>query len=649
MKKLTGGTTMSKKILIVGAGYAGIEAALHLNKKGKKDDLSISLIDKNHYHTLLTELHEVAGNRQDAEAIRIPLKKIFRDTRVNLIQDEIKTFDFDNKTLVGERDSYTYDYCIVAIGSSPAFYGIPGLKEHALTLWSFDDAVKVRDHIEASFIKASSETDPVERARLLTFVVGGAGFTGVEMIGELAHWVKSLCRDYDIDRGEVRLVLLDLLDRVLPALHEKSSKKAHQYMTKKLGIEVMLKTNITEMKEDRVLTSQGEIETRTVIWCAGVCCNDQCEELEVERAGRGKRIQVNEFAQTDKEGVYAVGDCSALADESGVPYAAMVENAIQAAEGASDNILKEIRGQELEPVKVTFHGTMVCIGNYFAVSDIMGKRLPSWLSLVMKFVVNAHYLFEIMGFRGPAHYLKEEVVNRKQEKRFLARHYSPTTQSWWLLPLRMFMGFYWLYEGVQKVFQGWFNGPKLAEFMGMSRGYEVAQDAVSAATSGGLRIDDIFNLKLHIVNFQLAYASQMQEGVAISKDMFAKFDIFQFGSFNLVPAIIENWALSSQGWEVFFQIAVTLGEIVVGLMLLSGTFAFIASVISLALMAMFATSTGVYFHTWWLAFASIATMGGSGRAFGMDQYLLPWLDRVWTHVWKNGKLKLFFSKKNKQS
>ena len=185
--------------------------------------------------------------------------------------------------------------------------------------------------------------------------------------------------------------------------------------------------------------------------------------------------------------------------------------------------------------------------------------------------------------------------------------------------------------------------------MGMSRGYEVAQDAVSAATSGGLRIDDIFNLKLHIVNFQLAYASQMQEGVAISKDMFAKFDIFQFGSFNLVPAIIENWALSSQGWEVFFQIAVTRGEIVVGLMLLSGTFAFIASVISLALMAMFATSTGVYFHTWWLAFASIATMGGAGRAFGMDQYLLPWLDRVWTHVWKNGKLKLFFSKKNKQS
>jgi NADH dehydrogenase len=638
---------MTKKAVIVGAGYAGVAAALYLNKKGKKDNLEITLIDKNDYHTLLTELHEVAGNRQDEETIRIALKDIFRDTSVRLVQDSIDHFDFENKRLVGSREEYAYDYCVVAIGSKPAFYGIEGLEENAFTLWSYDDAVEIRDHVRNCFEKAALEQDPAERSRLLTFAVGGAGFTGVEMIGELAHWVKTLARENNIERKEVRLILIDMLDRVLPVLDEKNSAKSHKYMTEKLGIEVMLETGINKMSETTIETSKGNIETRTLIWCAGVCCSNESESLGLERQGRGGRIKVEDTCLTEHEGVYAVGDCGALAGDDGIPYAAMVENAIQSGDGAAANILRQIRGQKPERVEVKFHGTMVCIGNYFAVSEIMGKRLPSWLSVVMKFMVNVHYLFEIMGFRGPFNYLKNELVNRRQDKLFLEKHYSRKMQAWWLFPLRMFMGFYWLLEGIKKVTEGWFNGPKLAEFSGLSRGYQLASDAVSAATGGGLRIDEIFDIKLHIVNLEVAYASKMIEGVAVTKDMFAKIDIFNFGSFNLVPWIMENWALSSQGWEMFFQIVVTLVEIALGLMLLSGTFTFLASVGTIAMMAMFVTSTGLYFHTWWLGFAAIATMGGAGRAFGMDHYVLPWLNRVWESIWKNRKLKLIFPRQKK--
>ena len=236
---------MAKKVVIVGAGYAGIAAALHLNRKGKKDGVEVTIIDRNPYHTLLTELHEVAGNRQDEDSVRIPLKEIFRDTRVNIVTDNINKFDFDAKVFTGDRGSYTYDYAILALGSSPAFYGIPGMKENAFTLWSFDDAVKIREHIKDCFARASKTQDPAERARLLTFTVGGAGFTGVEMIGELAHWVKPLCRAHGIDRKEVRLVLLDMLKRVLPNLDEVNSAKSHRYMEKKLGIEILLETAIT--------------------------------------------------------------------------------------------------------------------------------------------------------------------------------------------------------------------------------------------------------------------------------------------------------------------------------------------------------------------------------------------------------------------
>lgn len=634
---------MSKRIVIVGAGYAGIEAALHLNRKGKKDDLDIRIIDKNPYHTLLTELHEVAGNRQDKEAVRIPLRDIFRDTKVRWIMDEIKEFRFEENRLIGEKQTYEFDHCIMAIGSSPAYYGIDGMREHSFSLWSFDDAVKIRDHIKDCFCKASQEEDEKERAKLLTFIVGGAGFTGVEMVGELAHWVKKLCKDHDIDGKEVRLILIDMLDRVLPMLHQKNSSKAYRYMTKKLGIEVMLETNISKMEEGTVHTSRGDIDTATMIWCAGVGCNEDACGIDFDRINRSQRFSVNEYCQTEKENVYAVGDCGGLTDEDGHPHAAMVENAIQTGRGAAQNILHALRDEDLVPVEVKFHGTMVSVGNYFAVSEIMGKKLPSWLSMVMKYLVNAHYLFEIMGLRGPARYLKEEVVNRKQKKRFLARHYSPKMQAWWLMPLRMFTGAIWLYEGVKKIFEGWLTNPTLAEFTGFTRGYDL--DAISGATPGGLRMDTIFRLNLRIFDFRLGEATQIMDGSAVGSDLFVKMDLLRFGNFSFVPWIVENWSLSSQGWELFFQIMVVLAEVLVGLMLLAGAFTFPAAVVSAGLIGIFVTSTGLYMENWWILFASIALMGGAGRAFGMDNYLIPWWTRVWEHLWKNRRLKLIFPKR----
>ena len=135
---------MSQKVVIVGAGYAGVEAALTLYKKKKKNDsIDIFLIDKNPYHTLLTELHEVAGNRIDEDGIIVPLRDIFRYTDVHVIQDEIKGFDLDNKIVKSESSEYPYDYLILAAGSRPNYYGIPGMAENSFSLWSFDDAVRI--------------------------------------------------------------------------------------------------------------------------------------------------------------------------------------------------------------------------------------------------------------------------------------------------------------------------------------------------------------------------------------------------------------------------------------------------------------------------------------------------------------------------
>lgn len=630
---------MAKKVLIVGAGYAGIEAALTLNKKKKRDNIEITLIDKNPYHTLLTELHEVAGNRISEEGIRIPLKSIFKYTDVNLVMDEITSFDFENNRVSSEKTTYDYDYLILAMGSSPNFFGIQGLKEHAFTLWSYDDAVNIREHIKKCFIFAAQEKDEAEKKRLLTFVVAGAGFTGVEMIGELGIWVKSLCKEHKINRNDVRLIIVDMLPRILNTLNEKNAAKAHKYLEKKLKVEVITKTKITEATENSLVYEGGEIETKTIIWAAGIKACDDTEDCDLDRINGQRRVKVDEFCRTENKNVYAVGDLGGLTDENGFPYAAMVENAIQTAHGAAENILNDIRGKDQKKVTVKFHGTMVSVGNYFCVSEIMGKSLPVWLSIVMKFMVNIHYLWEITGFRGVSKYLYHEVLERRQRKILIEKHWSTRIQAWWLTPLRLFLGGMWLYEGIVKISDGWLKSPKLAAFLGM------ASDAASAATSAGsyvTRIDETGIIKTGILNFFIGTETRLVEGIDISAQHFSRIEFFHFGNFNLVPWFLKNVVLANDAVAMLFQIMVVILEVLVGLMLIGGAFTFIGSLISFGLMMMFMSSTGIYEKSWWMIFASIATMGGAGRAFGLDYYLIPYLNNVWESFWKNKKFRLFF-------
>lgn len=630
---------MAKKVLIVGAGYAGIEAALTLNKKKKRDNIEITLIDKNPYHTLLTELHEVAGNRISEEGIRIPLKSIFKYTDVNLVMDEITSFDFENNRVSSEKTTYDYDYLILAMGSSPNFFGIQGLKEHAFTLWSYDDAVNIREHIKKCFIFAAQEKDEAEKKRLLTFVVAGAGFTGVEMIGELGIWVKSLCKEHKINRNDVRLIIVDMLPRILNTLNEKNAAKAHKYLEKKLKVEVITKTKITEATENSLVYEGGEIETKTIIWAAGIKACDDTEDCDLDRINGQRRVKVDEFCRTENKNVYAVGDLGGLTDENGFPYAAMVENAIQTAHGAAENILNDIRGKDQKKVTVKFHGTMVSVGNYFCVSEIMGKSLPVWLSIVMKFMVNIHYLWEITGFRGVSKYLYHEVLERRQRKILIEKHWSTRIQAWWLTPLRLFLGGMWLYEGIVKISDGWLKSPKLAAFLGM------ASDAASAATSAGsyvTRIDETGIIKTGILNFFIGTETRLVEGIDISAQHFSRIEFFHFGNFNLVPWFLKNVVLANDAVAMFFQVMVVILEVLVGLMLIGGAFTFIGSLISFGLMMMFMSSTGIYEKSWWMIFASIATMGGAGRAFGLDYYLIPYLNNVWESFWKNKKFRLFF-------
>lgn len=592
---------MSNRVVIFGAGYAGIEAALTLQKKKKKNEnLEITIVDKNSYHTLLTELHEVAGNRISEDGVIVPLRDIFRYTDVNIVKDEVATIDFEAMKLVGKENTYEYDYLVIAAGSEPNYYGIPGLQEHSFSLWSFDDAVRIREHIRDCFAKASQEKNVQKRRTLLKFVVGGGGFTGVETIGEIAQWSKCLCKEYKINKNEVSLVLIEALPKILSNLNDKNIAKSMKYLTQKLKVDVKLNSAIVKVDENGAELKSGEkIDTKTLIWTAGVKASCITEEIDVTKV-KACRIQVNEYAQTQYKNVYAIGDVSAFVSE-GHTLPALVEAAIQTGNGAAKNILADIRGKEKIKLKPELHGVMVCIGSFFAVSELMGKMLPVWLSVLMKYLVNVHYLFGIGGFDLVFKYLKHELLHKQQKKMLIEEHYSQPTRAFWLVPLRLFLGYSWLMEGLKKLDEGWLKTAMLAGR---------APDAETSAS-----------------------VSETGEKV---------FRIVADHTPNWYAWIAENLIVPN---AMLFQWMIVLTEIGLGIALITGTFTFIAGLGALALNFNFLLSTGLYETSWWFIPAAICMLGGAGRAFGVDHYLMPYLMKQWRYFVRNGRISLFLKEK----
>lgn len=404
---------MVKEIVIVGGGYSGVDAAMTLAKK-KDGDLHITVIDKEIYHTLRTVLHEVAGNRLKPNSVTIPFKAIFKDTKVNYIQDEIKDYDFENQSLKGKNMTYHYDYLILAMGSEPNFLGLEGAKENTYHLWNYNDAIRVRRQIRECFVKAQTCQDAKERAKMLTFAVVGSGATGIEMMGEIHRWVQELSKSYHIPISEVRLVLADRSKRVLKVLDERNSKKANDFLVNKLGIELMLGVTVGNIVKGGFNAGDLFIPCDTLIWAAGVRASEQVEALDVEKL-QGRRLAVNEFGQTVHPNVYVVGDLSGLRDKEGNLYPAMAENAFSTGTGVAENIVRVIKGQPLKPIEVKMHGSIVCIGSRFAVAELGKVIFPAWVATIMKGIVTIHYVWTLTGLGGVWKYAVREFYDTKAE------------------------------------------------------------------------------------------------------------------------------------------------------------------------------------------------------------------------------------------
>lgn len=646
---------MKTNIVVVGAGYAGVLTAKKLAKKFKKDsDVCITIIDKNPFHTMLTELHEVAANRVDEDSIKMSLKKIFAGRKVNVVLDTINKIDFENKVIEGEKDSYKYDYVVIAAGSKPTYFGTPGVEEHCYKLWSYDDAVNLREHIHDVFRKAARETNMEAKKRLLTFYIVGAGFTGVEMAGELAEYAPILCKNFEIDRNLVTIRVVDLLSRTVPVLPEKLSEKVERRL-RKMGVDVILGTGVVAVGEDFIETKINDKVTRTqadtIIWAAGIEGSDITNEAAktLESAGRG-RIKVDSSLKSlTDDNVYVVGDNMFYIPEGEErPVPQMVENCEQSAKTAANNIYARITGnKEVEAYKPTFHGVMVSIGGRYGVASVGGANkkvnLPSFFAMFCKHFINMVYFIQVLGWNKVFSYMKHEFFTIRNCRSFVGGHFSNRTPSFLLVPLRIWLGAIWVFEGIMKIVEGWFKTPMLTNFFNGANSWynsilnivtdgttsatvQEAADAVSSAT-GAAEAAGTAILNFNFLGlFKVIFVSGKKLAESAIGDYAFRLD---------VPAM--NWFLNkfiipNDGIQMFMQISIVIAEILIGLALMGGLFTTIAAGVSLVLEFMFVCTTGLYLNTFWMIFAAVAILIGGGRSLGLDYYFMPYLKKLWKKI-----------------
>lgn len=663
-----------KKIVIVGAGYSGVLTAKKLAKKLKNpQEYSITIIDKNPYHTMLTELHEVAAQRVEEDSVKISLARVFARRNVKVVLDTVEKVDKASGKVLCKKGSYDYDYLVIATGSKPTFFGVPGAEENTFTLWSLDDAVKLREHIVEVFRAASKEADLEEKRRLLSFATVGTGFTGVEMAGELAELVPSLCERFEIDRELVTMYDIDMLDRVCTVLPEKLSAKVQRRL-EKMRVQVKLKTNILAVGEDYLECKSGDktmkIQAYTKIWTAGIEGSDFAyESKEFGEAARG-RIQTDEFlrSQNDKN-VFVAGDnIFYIPEGEKSPVPQMIENCEQSADCAAHNILASIKGGEMEVYKPKMHGVMVCIGGRYGVAHIGSAKtkigLPSFLAMFVKHFMNIIYFVQVLGWNKIFSYLNHEFFQIRNKRSFVGGHFSNRSASFLGVPLRMYLGFYWVYEAILKMLEGWMTSPKLGAMITgtnawydsvLSGGADAASGATDAASSASMSVVDsaVQTVQLAASNFSAdvvsmatdaasgatgtatAAATDAFSGILIDWDILGLLRIILLNigdvackvQVGLVDWMMNSFVVPNDTMQMVMQITIVLLELFVGLALMGGLFTTIAGGGSIVLQMMFLTTTGLYMHSWWMIFASLAVMFGAGRVFSMDYYVMPWLKK----------------------
>lgn len=399
-----------KRILVLGGGFAGIEVLRKLEKKFENDfTIDINMVSKDNFFLFTPMLPEVVSGMIETRHIVTPVRAFCKRTR--FYEATIRSIDFQKRQVtisneIGGKNepanwhnhTLDYDYLVIALGGETNFFGMEDVKKYSYTMKSLGDAIVLRNHVIDMLEQASIEQDGDLRKSLMTFVVVGGGFAGVETAGELNMLVRDAVRDFyhGIDIRDIRVILVDATDKVLPEVSDDLSKFATQKL-KDSGIEIILNNPVSSASASIAKLKDGTgIDTCTIVWAGGVTPEKFIKELQCEH-DRSGRIMVDEYLEVKGfDGVYAHGDCASVLDShTGRPYHPTAQNAVEQAKVVANNLISEIRGGGKVSFSYKSRGIMAQIGKRKGVGILFGMKTHGLLAWM---VWRTYYLSRLPTF-----------------------------------------------------------------------------------------------------------------------------------------------------------------------------------------------------------------------------------------------------------
>jgi NADH dehydrogenase len=374
------------KIVILGGGFGGVYTALELEKTlARRPDLEVTLVNRDNFFLFTPMLHEVAASDLDPTDIVNPIRKLLR--RVQFFAGSVEGIDLNTKKVrVVHGDGLhehelSYDHLVIGLGSVPKFFQLPGVEERCITMKSLDDAITLRSRLIEHLEEADFECCPELRERLLTFVIAGAGFAGVETIAAVNDFLREAIRFYPNLREEmIRVVLVEFAPGILPELDAKLGSYAEKKLAER-GIEIRLKTAVASMSEQGVELSDGTfIKTDTLVWTAGTAANPLLATLECPKE-KGKVIAEATMEVPGWPGVWALGDCAAIQDlKTGKPYPPTAQHALRQGKILARNIIAALHGRQKQLFVFSTIGQLAAIGRRTGVANIMGINFSGFIA-----------------------------------------------------------------------------------------------------------------------------------------------------------------------------------------------------------------------------------------------------------------------------
>jgi NADH:ubiquinone reductase (H+-translocating) len=391
----------SGQIVVAGAGYAGLHVALRLTAKLRNNPMiELTLVDRHDYHQVLTELPRVAGGTRAADAVRIPLEDLLAK-RVRFVQTEIIGFDLAGRRLLTGAGPIGWRRLVLALGSQPNDFAIPGLAQRALSLYSASDAERVWAAAMTALTAAAAATDPERQRRLATVVVGGGGATGVELAGELAEMLPEVASHNGLTSDRLAVWLIEAGPTILAGSSPQLIDKATRILSD-LGVQVRTNAAIAAATEEGFRLKDGQlVEGGVFVWAGGV----KAPELVTDSGlptGHNGRVKVDRYLRVlDHPEIYVAGDLASVVDpRTGHVLPPLAQVALEEGETVARNLDAELKGRPLEPF--TFHdkGFVVSVGTRRGVADIASITSGGQLAHLLKDAIEWEYRQSVRHLRG---------------------------------------------------------------------------------------------------------------------------------------------------------------------------------------------------------------------------------------------------------